>query len=132
MAMRKLATLGFATMLASCTAADDNRLQFCDSAGRVIDDVFLNLLTAEMVLDDVVLHGTLDWGQADLCFDPRARVFRFRPTQDPTAAREIEVPVKWGSHNWMLSPTTKRIKFQGGDWVAVSCKPIRMQPFIES
>jgi hypothetical protein len=126
--MRKLATIALPAMLMGCTASDDNRLTFCDEGGREIDDVFLNLQTGEMVLNDVVLHGTLDCGQADLCFDPAERIFRFRSPEGPTAARDIEVPIEWGTHAWILSPTTERIKFQAADWTAISCKPVRLRP----
>lgn len=124
--MRRTSLFCFAAMLVGCSVTEDNRLKFCDENGREIDGVFFNLQTGEMVLSDVVLHGTLDCDQSGLCFDPVDSAFRFRSPEGPTATRDIEVPISWGAHAWILSPATKRIKFQAADWTAVSCKPVRV------
>ena len=125
--MNRVVTLGLAFLLVGCTAANGDRLSFCDATGQKIDGIFLNLQTGEMVLNDVVLHGTLDCGRSDLCFDPVERVFRYRSVKSLSAQREIEVPIDWGKHAWVVTPAEGQIRFQASDWSAENCQQIELQ-----
>ena len=125
--MNRIVTLGFALLLVGCTATNGDRLSFCDAAGQKIEGIFLNLQTGDMVLNDVVLSGTLDCGRSDLCFDPIERVFRYRSVESLSAQREIEVPIDWGKHSWVVTPAKGQIRFQASDWSAENCQPIELQ-----